>query len=182
MTARIREAQPPFSSAIAERLASIMPKDVPPLRLFTTMARDERLFQRFMAGGLLDRGHLTLRQREIVIDRVTARCGCEYEWGVHIAFFAERAGFGASEIAALVTGAADDPIWGDAEKPLIAACDQLHRDCDIDEEGWRALRTHFSEEAVLEILMLAGFYRMVSYLANTLRLPLESFAGRFPGC
>ncbi len=28
--------------------------------------------------------------------------------------------------------------------------------------------------------MLAGFYRMVSYLTNTLRLPLESYAARFP--
>jgi hypothetical protein len=28
--------------------------------------------------------------------------------------------------------------------------------------------------------MLAGFYRTVSYLTNTLRLPLETFAKRFP--
>jgi hypothetical protein len=34
--------------------------------------------------------------------------------------------------------------------------------------------------AVIEIVMLAGFYRTVSYLTNSLRLPLESFAQRFP--
>jgi alkylhydroperoxidase family enzyme len=180
MTARIREAPPPFPPVVAERLASIMPKGVPPLALFTTIARDQRLFERFTAGGLLDRGHLTLRQREIVIDRVTALCGCEYEWGVHIAFFGERARFGANEIAALVSGTADDPIWNDAERALIIACDQLHSDCDIDDAGWQNLRAHFSEEAVLETLMLAGFYRMVSYLAKALRLPPESFAARFP--
>jgi hypothetical protein len=28
--------------------------------------------------------------------------------------------------------------------------------------------------------MLAGFYRTVSYLTNALRLPMESFAARFP--
>lgn len=43
-----------------------------PLVLFTTLARDKRLFGKFFGGGLLDRGHLTLRQREIVIDRTTA--------------------------------------------------------------------------------------------------------------
>jgi alkylhydroperoxidase family enzyme len=42
------------------------------------------------------------------------------------------------------------------------------------------LREHFSEEAMLELLMLAGVYRMVSYLTNALRLPLESFGVRFP--
>ena len=28
--------------------------------------------------------------------------------------------------------------------------------------------------------MLAGYYRMISYLANALRLPLETFGARFP--
>jgi len=31
------------------------------LVLFTTVARDERLFERFRGGGLLDPGQLTLR-------------------------------------------------------------------------------------------------------------------------
>jgi hypothetical protein len=29
-------------------------------------------------------------------------------------------------------------------------------------------------------VVLAGYYRMVSYLTNALRLPLESYAARFP--
>ena len=41
------------------------------------------------------------------------------------------------------------------------------------------LRATFSDEAMLELLMLAGFYRTVSYLTNALRLPLEPYAGRF---
>ncbi len=35
------------------------------------------------------------------------------------------------------------------------------------------------DEAVIELLMLAGYYRMVSYLANGLRLPLEPGSPRF---
>lgn len=33
---------------------------------------------------------VSMRDREILIDRTCARCRCEYEWGVHIAFFAEN--------------------------------------------------------------------------------------------
>jgi hypothetical protein len=33
----------------------------------------------------------------------------------------------------------------------------------------------------MEVLMLAGFYRTVSYLTNALRLPLEDYAARFTG-
>ena len=33
---------------------------------------------------------------------------------------------------------------------------------------------------ILEIMLLCGFYRTVSYLANGLALPLEANAARFP--
>ena len=79
MPTRIAPALPPFPPAIQETLEKIMPPGVPPLSLFTTMARDERLFGKFFAASLLDRGHLTLRHRALIIDRTTALCGSEYE-------------------------------------------------------------------------------------------------------
>jgi alkylhydroperoxidase family enzyme len=180
MSARIEPANPPFDPEIQARLDTLMPPGVPPLILFTTLARDKRLFQRFMAGGLLDRGHLSLRHREIVIDRTTALCGSEYEWGVHVALFGERAGLSPREIAALAAVRADDTVWDGADRLLIEVCGELHRGCDLTDDLWTRLMEHFSKEAILEILMLAGFYRTVSYLTNALRLPLEPFGVRFP--
>src|SRR5207253_1584147 len=98
---RIAPANPPYPAEIQARFDALMPPDVAPLVLFRALARDQRLFSRFMGGGLLDKGHLTLRQREIVIDRVTARCGSEYEWGVHAAFFAKRVGFNETQLHSL---------------------------------------------------------------------------------
>ncbi|MGL4288702.1 MAG: carboxymuconolactone decarboxylase family protein [Phreatobacter sp.] len=177
---RMSPAQPPYPADIQARLARIMPEGMPPLTLFTTLARDPRLFERFMGASLLDRGHLSLRQREIVIDRVTALCGSEYEWGVHVGLFAARAGLSEAEIHALARSEADDPVWAEEDRLLIAIADQLHGGCDIDDATWRQLGGRFSDEAILEILMLAGFYRMVSYLTNALRLAPEPFARRFP--
>lgn len=151
-----------------------------PLLLFRVLARDQRLFQRFMGGGLLDKGHLTLRQREIVIDRVTARCGSVYEWGVHIAFFAKRAELSEGQLRAIVHGGPDDACWSREEALLLRLCDALHADCDVGDALWADLRSVFSEEALLELLLLAGFYRTVSYLTNALRLPLEPYAAQFP--
>lgn len=180
MSARIAPARPPFSPEIQAAFDRIMPPGTPPLVLFTTLARDSRLFERFRNASLLDKGHLTLRHREIVIDRVTALSGSEYEWGVHAAFFADSAGFNRATLYALVHGKADDPCWAPEEKLLIRACDALHANSDIDDALWAALREHFSEMALMEVLMLAGFYRTVSYLTNALRLPPESYAARFP--
>jgi alkylhydroperoxidase family enzyme len=180
MSARIPPLDPPYAADLQEFFDRIMPPGIPPLVLFTTLARDPRLFERFRGGSLLDKGHLTLRQREIVIDRVTAQCRSEYEWGVHIAFFAERAGIDEAMQRSLVLGTGEDPCWSTAERAIIRACDELNATADLTDKGWDDLREHLTEMAVVEIVMLAGFYRTVSYLTNSLRLPLESFAKRFP--
>lgn len=179
-TSRLAPAVPPFLPEIQGPLDRIMPPGMPPLVLFTTLARDPRLFGKFFAGSLLDRGHLTLRQREIVIHRTTALCGSEYEWGVHVRGFAARAGLDAAQLASTVHGDADDGCWKDEDRVLIRLCDALHREADVDDALWAELSARFSEPACLELLLLAGFYRTVAYLTNGLRLPLEASAARFP--
>lgn len=179
MSARIAPAQAPFDPSIAPIIDQAM-RGRPPLHLFATIARDPRLAGKFFAGGLLDRGHLTLRQREILIDRTTALCRSEYEWGVHITNFAAKAGLTEEQVRSTVLGGAEDACWSDEDRLVLRLCDALHRDCDVDDALWQALRAQFSEEAILELLMVAGFYRTVSYLTNALRLPLEEMGARFP--
>jgi hypothetical protein len=178
-SARIAPASPPLDHDIQEAIDAIM-RGAPPLVLFTTMARDRRLFFKFFNSGLLDRGHLTIRQREIVIDRVTASCGAEYEWGVHVSAYGARAGLTEAQICSLVAGGPDDDCWADEDRVLIRLCDGLQQTCTVDDETWTELSARHSDEAILELLMLAGTYRTVSYLVNGLRLPPEPGARRFP--
>lgn len=181
MSPRIEPAKAPFPEFAAKAFERLMPPGVPPLRLFTTLARDERLFGRFMGGGLLDKGHLTMRQREIVIHRITALCKSEYEWGVHMALFADRVNFTPEQRTSLVHGGPGDPCWTDAsERDLLRFCDQLNAEAQAPDENWNALKRHHSDAAMMEIVMLCGFYRMVSYLTNALLLEPEPYAARFP--
>ena len=175
---RVGPSPQPFPPDIQEAIDAVM-RGNPPLLLFAVLARDRRLFFKFFNAGLLDRGHLTIRQREIVIDRVTAHCGAEYEWGVHVAIYAAKAGLTEAQIKSLTTGAADDDCWSDQDRLLIQLCDHLAATCSVGDELWADLTTHHSDEAMIELLMLAGFYRTVSYLTNALRLPPEPHARRF---
>jgi len=178
-SARIAPAADPLPDDIRQAIDAIM-RGNPPLLLFTTLARDRRLFFKLFNSGLLDRGHLTIRQREIVIDRVTASCGAEYEWGVHVSVFAAKAGLTEDQITSLTVGVPEDACWTDADRLLIRLCDSLHEHCTVDDALWAELTRHHSDEALLELFMLAGTYRTVSYLVNSLRLPLEPGASRFP--
>jgi alkylhydroperoxidase family enzyme len=178
---RITPAEPPYEPQVAAELERIMPSGVPPLVLFRTLARSPRVFAKMFAGGLLDKGPLSLRQREIVIDRTTAKLGCEYEWGVHIAFFAERVGFGPEHVTATVTGASDAACWTPEERALIASVDDLVEHRTIRAKTWSDLTAHFDETQVLEVIALVGYYHTISFLCRGLDLPLESYAARFPG-
>jgi len=175
---RIDPAQPPYDPDTQAAFDAITPPGQTPLLLFRTIAVSRRIYQRFRAGGLLDRGALSLRQREIVILRLCGLQRCEYEWGVHVAVFAKKAGFTPEQLAATVDGRAAD--WSADEAILLAACEQLDRTTRLDDDTWLHLRAQFDEQQILETIALVGFYRTVCLYANGLRLPLESFAARFP--
>ncbi|MBS0223532.1 MAG: carboxymuconolactone decarboxylase family protein [Proteobacteria bacterium] len=177
---RITPADHPYEPAIADALDHIMPPGIEPLVLFRTMARSPRIFAKLFAGGLLDKGPLSLRQRELVIDRTTARLGCEYEWGIHVALFAERVEFGEAEIAATVTDGADARCWSLPEQALVALVDDLVDHHTIGDGIWHALAAHFDEAQILEAIALVGYYHTISFLCNGLQLPRESYAARFP--
>jgi alkylhydroperoxidase family enzyme len=176
---RIAPAQPPFGPEIQSALERIMPQGVPPLVLFTTLARNPRVFQRFMAGGLLDKGSIGLREREIMIDRTTARCGSEYEWGVHVTFFAEKAELTQDQIRATTKSAAGDGVWSRRDALILRLADVLHETATIEDGLWNELKAEFTDAQLLELIVLSGFYHMVSFLTNALRLPLEPGAARF---
>lgn len=176
---RIAPLEPPYAPDIQANFDAVMPPGAPPLVLFRTIATSPRAWKKFRDGSLLDRGPLSLRDREIVINRTCARTGCEYEWGVHVTAFAARAKLEAEHIRSLTKGSPTDPCWDEPARALITATDALHERATWSDAEFTALRAHYGDDQIQEIIMLCGFYRMVSYFANGLALPLEPGAARF---
>jgi alkylhydroperoxidase family enzyme len=177
---RIEPLEPPYSPEV-QRSFDMLMKGQDPLVLFRTIAVSERAWAKFRAGSLLDRGPLALRDREIVINRTTALANCEYEWGVHVAVYGEHAKLTDEQIAATRNAGPEAGCWNDAELALISAVDALHGRATLDQAEFDGLREYYDDAQILEILLLCGFYRTVSYVANALDLPLEPKGARFPG-
>jgi alkylhydroperoxidase family enzyme len=165
---------PPYAPEVAEDLTKLMPPGMAPLALFRAVAHNPRVLRRLRKGGLLDPGSISVRDRELVILRTTARCGAEYEWGVHVTFFARAAGLTDAEVAATVTG---DHPWAPRDAMLIAICDALHDHARLPDD----LGAELTPAQLVEVLALAGQYHMVSYLVNVAGLAPEPGAARFPG-
>ena len=180
---RIAPLEPPYDAEVAEAFLRIMPPGMAPLKLFRTQAHNKRVLQRMFAGNLLDKGSIELRERELIILRTCARCGSEYEWGVHVALFSEKARLTRAEIAAtLHTDPDPDPdlsALSAREVLLMKAVDELHDSAGISDALWMALTHHYNSAQILEIISLTGSYHTVSFITNAAVVELESFSPRF---
>jgi len=160
----------------------MMPPGVPPIGLFRTFAKNLPMTEAMADWGAYElsrRLSLSMRDREILIDRTCARCGAEYEWGVHVAFYAERVGITAEQLTSLTHGSADDPCWTARERLLVRAADALHEEADLDDALWADLASELTETQVLDLLLLCGWYHAISYVARAARVELEPGAPRF---
>jgi alkylhydroperoxidase family enzyme len=181
--ARINPVTPPYAGDVGEWLGVVMPRGVPPIVLFRTFVKHLPMAQAMAAWGSYELGtqlSLSRRDREIVIDRTTARCGCEYEWGVHVAFYAHRVGLTKEHIASLTHGTSSDLCWSNPrDRLLIDVADSLHDSAHLHDGLWSRLVQEMSEVEILDLLMLCGWYHAISFAANGVELDCEPDAPRF---
>src|SRR5215831_14069124 len=177
---RVDPLPAPYAPELQAIFDRVMPRGVPPLSLFSTLARVPRFYDQIRAASLLDRGPLSLRHRELLIDRTCARCKCEYEWGVHMAFFSEHVRFSRQQVEATVIGDASDPLWSIEERLVIRLVDELHESSAISDALWIELTQTFALDQIFEFIALVGQYHTIAFFANSLRLVPEQFAARFP--
>ncbi|WP_441250712.1 carboxymuconolactone decarboxylase family protein [Kitasatospora sp. McL0602] len=182
---RIEPLSPPYPPQIDQALRRWMPPGVThePLALFRVLHRNPDLASRMFAlgAGLLGHGLLPDIDREIVIARVTARARCSYEWGVHAAAYSHQVGLSPEQLRATTEA---DPAahasWSAPHAALLRAVDELHDSAQLSPAAWSDLCDHYEEAQLIEFLVLAGWYRTISYLANGLLLDEEPWASPFP--
>ncbi|MGW2643775.1 carboxymuconolactone decarboxylase family protein [Streptomyces sp. NPDC001393] len=182
---RIEPLAPPYPDPVDRALRRWMPPGVArePIALFRVLHRNPELASRMFAlgAGLLGHGLLPALDREIVIARVTARAGCAYEWGVHAAAFAAQVGLGPDRLRATTRpDPAAGAAWTPRHRALLDAVDELHDTAHLSPSAWDGLRAHYDDSRLLEFLVLVGWYRTISQVANSLLLEPESWAPGFP--
>jgi 4-carboxymuconolactone decarboxylase len=182
---RIAPLEPPYEPDVGEMLLRWMPPGAPmaPLALFRTLAVHGSLMSRMrpLGSGILNHGLVAPRDREIVLLRTCARAGAEYEWGVHATAFGEQVGLTNEQLAATARdAAATDPCWSDQDALLVRLADELYDTDTASDQLWTALANRYSDQQLLELVVIAGWYRTLAYVINVARLPLEPWAARFP--
>lgn len=182
---RIAPLSPPYEPEIASALAKWMPPGsaIEPLKLFRTLYHNQEMSSRMRplgAGILGSQSSLDPREREIIIDRTCARCGCEYEWGVHVAAYGKACGLSRAQLEDTARGIVEKALWSEREHVLIKLVDELHETATLSDETWEQLSANWSIAQILEVIIIVGWYHLISFVTNAAHVEQEPWAARFP--
>ena len=171
---------PHIGAMLAKWMSGIPDRET--LKIFRTFPVHEDLAPRtgVLGAALLSHPRVTPREREIVIHRMTARCGAEYEWGVHTTLLGRPLGFTDEQMWALARGDAFNPLWDQRERLLIRLADDIYCTTNLSAALWDELVKHWKNDQQVELVITAGWYRTVSLLVNVSGVELEEWAERFP--
>jgi AhpD family alkylhydroperoxidase len=164
-----------FNFGFALLAGRIMRTTEPP-HIFTTLGRHRGLFRRwlFFAGGLMPGGKLPRRDTELVILRVSARTGAEYEADHHRPL-ARRAEVSPDVIEAAAREGVDEGVFDARQAAIVRAVDELHDDRRISDATWAALRSAgLSDRDLIELCLLAGHYEMLAGTINSLGIERDA--------
>jgi len=179
---RMEPLAPPYPAEV-QALLDRLPADWgPPFVHYRILARDPRLLAAYLQGfAYINPSHLTVRQREVFLMRVTGRCRNAFEWCLRVHYFAEAASMSETQIDSTVHGDAQDSCWTSNDRLLIRLADELHDNATVSDELWADLRSELTEDALLQLILMAGHYRTNAYLALGLQLPVDERVSRaFP--
>jgi 4-carboxymuconolactone decarboxylase len=165
---------------LAEILSHALTHNGAPLNIFAVLARHPKLLKRFnlLGGFLLNKGLLPARERELVILRIGWNAEAVYEFGQHT-IIGRQVGVTDEEISAL-TRARDSHPWSTGDAALIAMSDELSDDDCVSDATWELLAARWSEAELIELLIVAGFYRLVSGFLNSAGVQLDEGVAGFP--
>ena len=172
---RINPVTPPYSAALQQRFARLMPSGMTPPAIFRAVARNEPLFLQLVDSGLLgptgllDRRALAPRLRELLVLRTCVAASNDYEWHLHVDTISARMGLTDAQIADTRSDAPDPALWSEAECAAMALADALVRRLDVDDALYTRLREHHDEPALIEMTQLIGLYTGVAMLVALAR-------------
>lgn len=177
---RVAPIEPPYDRE-TEELLSALGGDLAVFRLLARSTERGRAIHGWGAYYLSRALCLSLRQRELVIDRTTALCGSEYEWGVHVTAFANKVGLTADQVTSTSTGGPDDECWTDViDRAVLRAVDGLVLRHDLTDPEWADLVAAVGDDGAIDVLLLCGWYHAISFLTRVSRLPAEPGRPTFP--
>jgi alkylhydroperoxidase family enzyme len=175
----------PYRVAVPERepplkAARVDPLDGSGLAITRTFARYPKLAEPRARNSnyVNQRSKLMPRYREMLILRTGWNCRSEYEWAQHVGSVGRARDYGLDPPR--IAEGPDAPGWDPFEAALLRAADELYRDATLSDRTWNTLAARFDTTMMMNVVVTASNYRMVSMALNALGVQPDPGDERFP--
>lgn len=161
----------PVNFVFARGAARVMGVD--DAHIFSTLGRAKGLFRGWLhfSSRLMPFGVLPRKDSEMVILRVAHLRHCDYELDHHRRL-GRRAGITADEFDRILAG--PDAGWGDRERAILRAVDELVETKDVSDIAWQALSRHLDDRKLIGFTLLVGQYDSLATTIHTLRVQRDA--------
>jgi alkylhydroperoxidase family enzyme len=143
------------------------------LNALGTLARHPELARAFNTfnGHILFSSTLSPRQRELVVLRVAALRGSEYEWAQH-AVLAADAGLDADEVDRIAVGPTA-PEWTALDRAMLEATDQLIETAVVSDATWEFLAGELDDQQLMDLIFTIGAYEILAMAFRSFGIELD---------
>lgn len=115
-----------------------------------------------------------------MILRTCALSDAEYEWGVHATAFGHAVGLTDDQVVSTARGENQDACWDRRQRAVFRMADELHDTRTVSDDLFAELASFFHTQEILELTVVAGWYRLIAYLIGVAGTQFEPWAARFP--
>ncbi|MGH7815225.1 MAG: carboxymuconolactone decarboxylase family protein [Candidatus Binataceae bacterium] len=131
-----------------------------------------------LLAALLFGGSLDARLRELIILRNGWLSASEYEFCSHVSV-ARRLNISDQDILG-VRDPAKCASYNDLDRAVLRMTDQLMTGTDVDPETWAMLEKSFNAPQLIELVMVAGYWRLFAAFLKAAKVPLDEGAASWP--
>jgi len=162
------------------KVPRVEPTDGPGIAIGRTFARYPKLATPRSTGSnyVNQKSKLDPRYRELLILRTGWDCQAEYEWAQHVGNVGRARDKGLDPVKVAEGPAASG--WDAFDVVLLTTADELYRDSFVSDRTWTALAARFDQTMIINALITASNYRMVSMALNALGVQIDPGDERFP--
>jgi AhpD family alkylhydroperoxidase len=148
------------------------------LNIHRAIARSSNSLRNFLRLGnsLLLYGQLAPTLRELAILRIAQITGADYEWAHHVPI-AKQAGVSDAQMQALADWRAA-PDFNATDRAVLAYVEAAMA-CNIDDDVFESVRSQLSEEEVVELTLVCGYWSMVACVLTSLKIDVEPSSQKY---
>ncbi len=148
------------------------------LNVLGTLAQHPALMHAYHSfnGHILYTNTLSARQRELLVLRVAARRGAEYEWEQHVRI-ARDAGITDAEIERIAEGSHADG-WSPIDAAMLRAVDELLADALIADATWAVLAAELDRHQLMDLVFTVGAYDLLAMAFRSFGVELDADLGQ----